>query len=272
MRKRIIIAVTFIFLALAFDARAQDEIYDYQRAYQDYVFVFDEYQKAHSNYKLTRSQYLQAKTLVSETQAREKTALMLQSRDAVIVQYLTTIRLRLSEAPGVPSTVKSGLDSRLAAEISWFENHKSQLSSAGTLNDLVADSNEASEHYAETEKLVYESLLAVSSGKVTILRNDMSNILSNTRQKVSSIASKGDHDVSSAGRWLEEIDLKVVRSLDKSIQAESDIQELYGKTNLKADKRLEIYNSANSVLSESQSLLRDAINYMKEVINSIITV
>lgn len=272
MRKVLLAVSAFIFLLAAVNTHAQGEKYDFQRSYQDYVFTFDQYQKAHSDYKLARSQYLQAQTLVSETQAREKTATMLQARDDVIITYLNAVRLKLDEADGVGVTVKNGLLGRLESEVSWFENHKSLISSAGNLEDLVEDSEEAFNHYEETEKLVYETLIVVSNGKINVLRSGLSSILSDTRQKTFEINSKGDHDIDLASRWLDEIDEKITRSLDKSIEAETETQELYDKGGSKAEKRLETSNKIYATLQESQQLLRDGVRFMKEIIELIITV
>lgn len=279
LRKVLAVAAVSAFLLGAAYAHAQDaptptptEEFNFEKAYKDYVFVTDTYNKDHGDYLLARAQYFQAQTLASQTKARDATALMLQDRDEVIKAYLVALRLRLGESVGVSDITKSGLYSRIDAEVTWWKSHKDRIDSAGNLNDLVADSDEALKHFPTTESLSYEVLATVPQGKVFELRTGLNELLSSTKAKVSAIRSNGDHDVTNAERWILETDQKITRSLDKENEAQTLITSLtqIEKPGKKIDKN-QIYNNVLTNLTDSLQYLREASNYLKEVIKSIKT-
>lgn len=246
--------------------------FNFDKAYKDYVFTTDQYNKAHSDYLLARAQYLQAKTLASQTKAKEATSAMLEARDDVMATYLLALRQRLVESIGIDDTTKNGITSRVDTEVSWWRNHKSKIDSAGTLEDLVSDSNEGLTHYPTTEALSYEILATIPLGKEQVFRNSFNDLLSNTKTKISQIRTNGDHDTTNAERWVIETENKLTRSLEKEVEAQKlmpDLQTLpkAGEQSKKAD----IYNSVIMRLSESIQFLKEATGYMKEVIKQIKT-
>ena len=274
MIKKLVLTLLVLFIVFAAPVHAQEEAeFDFSRAYQDYVFVLDQYQKDHSEYLLARAQYLQAGTLVAQTKAREETATMLESRDTVVTTYLTAVRMRLLEAEGVSDTTKNGLFDRLDAEISWFKDHKERISSAGSLNDLVKDSEEASARFEETQKIVYEALSAIPTGKVSVLRAQMNLLLNRLKTRTFEIRANGDLDTQIVERWIIETDEKITRSLDKEIEAQSKMA-LFSATG--RDSRVsdlgKNYNDIIALLQESHQFLREASKYMKEIINGLVTI
>ena len=254
------------------ESPAGDVVFNFEKAYKDLVFNISVYERAHSEYLLARGQYLQAKTLASQTKAQEATVLMLQTRDEVVRTYLLALRMRLLEAEGTSDTAKSSLLARIDNEISWFEGHKGRISSAGTLEDLVDDSEEASEHFADfTEPLCYEFLVTIPSGRVTNLRNTLSAILTRIKTKTAAIRAKGDHDTSITERWIIETENKVTRSLDKEVEVQGLIaQFIPGGTSRKKDPAA-IYSEALLKIRESHQFLQEASNFLKEIIRSIKT-
>lgn len=147
MKRLLGILLFFILFFFSVHVTFSQEDFDYQKAYKDYVYTFELYKKAHSDYLLAKTQYNQAKTLASQTKARDATAIMLEKRDDVVITYLTTLRMLLSESDGITDAEKQGLFTRIDSEVAWFKNHKSQIPSAGTLTDLSEDSLEAAEHF-----------------------------------------------------------------------------------------------------------------------------
>lgn len=257
-----VLAPTFAGVASAQDLITKED-FDYAAAYRNYINVLDEYKTSLSEYRLAKAQYQQAGTLVSQSNAREATSEMLKSRDRVVINYLTAVRMKVLEAEGLSGTVKDGLISRLDTEIFWFQDHLSRLDSAGTLQDLTADSNLAASRFEETQRIVYESLATVANGKATVLRNDLNELLTRVRAKHLEIRTNGDLEVGSIDRWLSEIDNKLTRSLDKSISAEVAIQSLYEKD--RPGQYLSIYNQVQISLEESTQLLREASRFIKEI-------
>jgi len=245
------------------------DAFTYEIAYKDYVFMVDQYNKAHADYLLSRAQYLQAKTLASQTKARDATAVMIAARDDVLTTYLVALRMRLSETAGVTETTRGGLFTRLDTDVAWWKNHKQRINSAGTLEDLVNDSTLAVKHYPVTEALAYEVLSTIPLGKAFELRTTLNTILSNTKSKVSQIRGVGDHDVNQAERSILEVDQKLTRSLEKEIDAQKIISTLILVDDKQTSKKADAYNQVLFRLNESQQFLKEATSFMKEVMKQI---
>lgn len=244
-------------------------VFDFAKAYKDYVFMTDQYNKAHSEYLLARAQYFQAQTLASKTKARDATALMLKSRDNVVATYLTALRLRLSEGEGVDDTAKNGLFTRLDADIAWWRNHHDRINSAGSLEDLVVDSDAALKHFPISEALAYEVLATIPGGKEFVLRNTLNELLSRTKTKLSQIRANGDLNTTNAERWVIETEQKLTRSLDKEIAVQKLIVSLATAENKPGTNKSVVYNQAVLGLDESLQFLKEASGYLKEVIKQI---
>ena len=253
-----------------------EEEFDFNRAYQDYVFLFDVYQKQHSEFLLARAQYIQAGTLVAQTKAKEETAQMLEARDDVVISYLTALRMRLLEAEGVSDTVKGGLFDRLDVEIFWFKDHKERISSAGTLNDLIADSEEAYERFLAAEPVIYEVLSVIPIGKVSVLRAQLNVILNGLKSKTTEVRTNGDHDVEIVERWIIETEEKIIRSVDKEIAAQQRIPDFLGdgrsSSSSRRVDRVPILNDVLNLVRESNQFLREASSFMNEIIDGLVSV
>lgn len=275
MKKIIILLLAFVVLVFSPKvAIAQEEEFDFERAYQDYVFTLDVYNSVHAEYLLSKAQYEQAGTLVAQSKAQEATTNMLEARDDVVTTYLTAIRMRMVEAEGVSDITKNGLFSRLDSEITWFKDHKERLPSAGTLADLQADSEEASERFKElTQTVAYETLSTIPFGKLSLMRTATSNILTSINNKVFQIRANGDKDTAIIERWGLEIESKITRSLDKEIEAQALIPNFTVDTsrNRRPDYRKN-YNDIIFKLDESRQFLRDATEFIEEIIREITTV
>ncbi len=285
MRKGIVSTALVVFLsAVLYDApslRAQtpsasptaiQEAFDFSRAYKDYVFMFDVYKKSHSDYLLAKAQYEAAKTLASQTKVRDATVVLLQSRDDVVVTYLTALRLKLAESEGISDTDRDGLYTRLDSEVAWFKNHKASIPSAGTLADLTIDSTEAADHFVTTTPLIYELLATIPFGKVDTIRMSATEILSLTKTKVSEIRANGDHDTTVTERWILETENKLTRSLDKEIEAQTLIASLPVKSKTtQKDNKEQSYNEVIAKLTESLQFLKEASNFMREILKQVKT-
>lgn len=286
MRNKLIIIFvlsSFLFLTkLVTDSSAQDastsavesanpttEVFNFEKAYKDYVFVTDKYNTAHASYQLARAQYFQAKTLASQTKAQEATAAMLISRDDVMKAYLVALRLRLSETEGVSDTTKEGLYARIDTDVAWWANHRDRIDSAASLNDLTTDSTEAQKHFPTSESLSYEVLSTIPQGKEFVLRNQLTNLLERTKSQINKIRANGDLDTSEAERWVLQTEQKLTRSQDKEISAQSLIASLTAEKTNQQQTKNQTYNQVTATLGESLQYLKEASNYLKEVIKRI---
>lgn len=248
-----------------------EEAFDFDRAYKDYVYIYELYKKAHADYLLARSQYLQAQTLASQTKAQEATVAMLEARDDVVITYFTMIRLRLAEAEGVSETDRNGLFTRLDSEIAWFKNHRSLLSGAGTLEDVVKDSQTAAAHFTVITPLIYESLATIPIGQIEVLKTELNLILSEIKTKTDQIRTNGDHDTTLIERWIIQAENKLTRGLDKEVEAQSQIYVLQTLDAKKSKEAPELYEKVITFLNESNQLFREASANLREIIKLIKT-
>src|SRR3989344_146407 len=251
----------------------EEEEFDFERAYQDYVFTLDVYNSVHADYLLSKAQYEQAGTLVAQSKAQEATTKMLETRDDVVTTYLTAIRMRMVEAEGVSDITKNGLFSRIDSEVAWFKDHKKRLPSAGTLADLQADSEEASKRFMElTQTVAYETLSTIPFGKLSLMRTATGGILSDINNKVFQIRANGDKDTAIIERWALEIESKITRSSDKEIEAQALIPNFTSDSRNRNPDHRKTYNEIIFKLDESRQFLRDATEFIEEIIREITTV
>jgi len=261
-----------IFLAFIFgfvvpgSVNSQESKLTYERAYQDYTYNYDIYRKANSEYESYRLQYLQYKTLTAQENAREATAKMLMTRDEVNKTYLTAIRARLSETGGITDDKKDSLYAQIDSQVKWFSNHKDKIPSAGSLEDLIKDSEEATDYYQAGEFTIYDSLVTISMGKIADIRGKQEKTLSDIKSKVSEIRDNGDKDTAVLERWILDTENRITRSREKELEALAILPQLKSK---QGKINIGLYDQIISKLSESLQYLRDANSFMKEIVNGI---
>lgn len=249
----------------------QPEVFNSTVAQRDYLFMVEKYNKARSDYLLARSQYLSAQTLAAQTQARNATAAMISSRDEVVRAYLLFLRTKVEEDKNIKPDIKEGLFARLNSEIAWYENHKGRIRSAGSLNDLVADSDEAKKQFETTTRVASEARSLVPIAAVEEARGVASGILGNTRDTINNISSNGDHPVSSAQRWILEAENKLTRSFDKELEARKVLESIQtgGSGNSNRTNPADEFNKLTLLLEESLQFTREGRDHLKEVVKNL---
>lgn len=264
--KRLALIFSFFLVAvflLPRTASSQESQFDFFRAYQDYTFNYGVYRRAHNDYVLAKGQYLSYKTLKAKTNAQEKTLAMLQARDEVIKTYLTALRLKLVETEGVPSLEKDALFGRIDTEVAWYEDHRIRLASAGSLEDLVENSDEVKDRYPSTEILYYQTLISILAGKENNFRERLMEIISDIKGKVAEIRQNQDKNTRKIERWILEAELRLTRSQEKTFEAQSTISGL----KVRDRNKYQIYNAAQELIVESHQYLKEANSFLKEIMD-----
>ena len=163
-------ALVLLFLAtliITSPIHAQDdEKTEHEKKLEELNFKLEEYNKVREEYILKRAQYLTFKTLTAQEEAYSATYKFLQIRDDVVIIYLEGQKAKISEANDVTDEAKSTLTIKIDVELEFFRNHKETIPSAGTLQDLVNDSNKAKTEFAKIDPLTYEISARISDGKV----------------------------------------------------------------------------------------------------------
>lgn len=247
---------------------------EYSNTYKDYLTKQENYNKAHEDYLFKRAQYTKYQTLQSQQDAFTATQTMLKARDEVVIGYLNTLKAKMKAGTGISDTRLQGLNTRIDQEISWFSDHENKLSSAGTLNDLFGDSNEAQTEFNASNSLFYEVLSTVADGKVSDYASRTDDLFSRLKMKLDAIRTDTRDGYSfspdkfqTLDRWVYETDGRITRSKEKSSQVDVLMLSFAKKGTMFGGT----YNSIISVLGDEQLLLNDAFSFMKEIIISVKT-
>jgi len=242
--------------------------FNYDKAYQDYEYNYSLYTRAHDDYVLAKARYLPDKTLISGEEAKKATLMMLQARDETVRTLLTAIQMRVNENKGLSGSQKESLFKQIDPEVKFYEDHKIKLVSAGSLDDLVSDSNKAKDRFESiTQPLIYASLVNLSIGKTVYERGNVEKVIFDLKAKVAEIKSVGDKDTSLFDRNFIDLENKLTRSQDK----ETEAQDLVTNANKSFAKKVSYYNNAIAAIQGSYLYLREVATYLKEMIRIIKT-
>ena len=247
---------------------------EYDRLYQEYSLKVEEYRRSRDEYILARSQYLKFKTLTSQNTAKEKTITFLQARDEVVVSYIKTVIEKLKKTQGIPDATRDAVINRLNDEVNWFSDHKGRVSAAGSLEDLVSDSDEAKKRYELIGPQFFEALSVVSSGRVNRFRERLDDTFASVKDKVTEIREEDREEykfetrkLEIIDRWIFDTEGRIIRSQEKLVEADGLIA---GFTSPKT-RGASNYNEVLEVLGESQQYLKEASLFVKEIIREIKT-
>ncbi|MFV1917361.1 MAG: hypothetical protein ACC618_02705 [Patescibacteria group bacterium] len=277
--RRIVIAVLSITLFLGTFVYVPTTSYSqsfssYSQAFEDYSLAVEGYKRVHDDYVLARSQFLRFQTLTSQNNAKEATAKLLEKRDDVIIKYLTALKEKITDTEGVPDATREGLFFRIDEEISWFSDHMGRVSSAGSLDDLVLDSNEAKKRFEQADSLIYESLSLISVGRLNNFRDRLEATFSQLREKVNQIRDEDRSEYKFSTRKLERIDRWIFETenrITRSNEKQQEVDKLMVRFGEQRKNNSGLYNSVLVGLGESQQYLEEASLFVKEIIREIET-
>lgn len=261
----LIIICCFIIIRPVFSQSPSADL-TFDRAYQDYSYNLSLYDAALNTYKNAKAQYLQYNTLTAKEDSTAATLKLLQARDEVVITYLTSLRRKIAELPGVFDNEKGPLLTNIDGEVSFYTEHKGKLTSAGSLEDLVSDSNTAKERYESATKIViYSSLIGIGTGKNEYDRGMLEKSLNDLKGKVSEINTNGDKDVTAIERSLIDMANKIERSKVKD-QAAKDLINAMSKSE---DDKESVYIEAIGNAQNSQLYLKEVNKYLLEIVRQI---
>jgi len=242
-----------------FSNSAYGQEFDAPKAFQDYQYIHTQYHLAHRDYLNARSAYFNYRTLTAKEEAKDKTLKMLQLRDEVVRTYLTALKIRLLEAEGISEFERNELVTLLDNEITWHLDHRENLTSAGSLEDLVDLSEDAADQWQTSLAIVYKSLTAILAGKEEVLRNDIDRQVVRVENKLSEVRLNGDKNTASLERWLLEAKNRLETSHRKQDEAKMIVNQLKAKD----------YNQARYLIQESNQYLKETNSYLKEIVREV---
>ena len=242
--------------------KAQD--FDFDRAFNDYVYNYNLYRSTHLDYVTTKSEYQTYGTLTSKTKALEATRKMLLQRAKAFETYLTALRMKLKEETGVNTYKQSLYFLKLDDEVTWLKQHQSLLTTPSTIEDLLEESRKLENRYPHTSVINYQALGVILEGKENTLRSETEELIDLVESKINEIKASGE-DTQIMERWLIEAKQKVVLSQQKQTEAETLLSSMEPKNTSKAKD----YDQARHLLTESNQYLKEAISFLKEIIREV---
>jgi hypothetical protein len=258
--------VLSLFCLIFFLSEKKVRSVDYATDYQNYVNKGGVYQAAYGDYVRARLNYLSSQSLESKDKAMKATITMLQARDALTTSYLLAIATKVQTTKGIASGDQSSEVSQLNSEISWYNLHSSKIPSAGSLEDLVSDSNEAKAEYNNlTLNVIYQSLLTLGIGNNNFVRGELTSEVNILEAKISEIKANQDKDVSSIERSIVDVKNKLERSAAKNSSAKDTINTIK-PTDQQKDTT---FQSAQALLLDSNSYLKEANEQLLQIITQI---
>lgn len=274
----LLVLISAFFLTISFcnnTAEAQSvELSAFDKALKDYLKEIDTYKKEHADYILAKSQYERFGTLASQNAAFEETLQMLEVRDQVIIDYLIVLKEKVLVSVGLEDTEIDETVAWLDQDVSWFTDHKKKLSSAGSLEDLVADSKLAEKEYGEISSDIYRALSVPIFGLVTDYEERLENLHTGLKAIFEKISKdeREEYQLSSRklqliDKWLLESELRFVRSEEKRLEA----KQLINNFSEKKKTGSKDYEGIITKVTESRQHLKEGVNFMNEILREIKT-
>lgn len=226
---------------------------DFDRAYQDYLYQYDQYRKNLTIFLSAKNRYLTYGTLTSQTEALIATKSFLEARDVVSTTYL---QMLLEKNPD------ESYKKLIGDELTFFTNHKALIPAVGSLNDGVDVSEKFDEHFPLTKVIARQTIANIILGKIQNLDNRLANLTTGSEEKINSLKNQGK-DVTTLERWLLETKNKRLLSQQKFNEAQNQAAKL--KPTKYSIESSENFDKVQILIFESNQYLKEATAYLKEI-------
>lgn len=263
--------ITFLFTAallfsLPIISYAQE--FTFNKAYEDYTFIYSQYRQSHERYEQAKTVYLNSKNSATEKDAIEKTREMLSWRSKTITAYFTSLRMKLSENKGLSDGEKQIRFGRIDEEITWFNNQLASLETVNSLPDLLSYSSATESRYKKnSEALALQTIGYISLGKEKYFRDlikaEAEKVKDQIRLKKESDANR---IFSAAENWLTDANARLSWLPENFIVATMNINLL---TSSKDSNKIEAFRQAVKPLTLTRQFLKEAADYLQKATKEI---
>lgn len=243
------------------DVLAQD--FTFIKARQDYIFSEDNYKKDLFDFNLKKGAYQKNKTLSLKEELRISMNKFVQSRNILVKNYLTMLRLKTVESLGIDSSIKESIYSKLDAEVAWYGGRKDSYTETTPLEDIVNKSKEEDSRYnTDTLPIIYFSLAHISLGEVKDIKQQHIKLYEELKNESGELIKLGRADSSLFERWFNDINKELIDISDIEKLGLVEIEKILG-----ADKfqRESGYKKSIEILSQSRSNLLRLNSYVGEL-------
>lgn len=225
---------------------------DFEQAYQDYLYQYDQYRTSLTNFLMAKNRYLTYKTLVSQSEALTATKNLLETRDMVISTYLKML---------IEKNPQESFNKLLGDDISFFSDHETKIPEVGSLEDAVGISKLVEEHYPRTEVLARQVIASLLLSKVRAFEERLSTLETGFEEKINFLKTQGK-DVATLERWL-------LATYNKRLLARDKLDEAFYLANKLTPKKStqisEEFGKIQVTIFEANQYLKEAAAYLKEI-------
>ncbi len=232
---------------------AQD--FTFNKAREDFVFTEDNYRKDLFDFNLKKASYQKNPTLSLKEELRGSLYKFIGTRNSLIKNYLTMLRLR------GPELTYSKIDS----EVLWFDSRKNSYTNNTSLEDLLSKSKEEDVKYqTDTLPVIYLSLAHISLGEVKTVKSEHVKIYNNLKSEADNLVKLGRADAGLFDRWFKDIDqeLNNITTIESNVLQE--IEKIFGDDEYKRDSG---YKNAIEELEPAKISLLKLNGFIKELEN-----
>lgn len=238
-----------------------------QKAYQDYLFQYDQYRLKLNNFKVARTEYLKFQTLLAETTALDTVKAMMIQRNSLLRSYLLLLTEKLNENQGITGTDKQLYQTLIQNENTFLVNHTQLVSSIGSISDATDVSKQLESHYLVLYAGIRQTLTSLSLGELMKINSEYKKNF-DALQKLVEInkSSVTPEKQSTIDRWLLQINNKQNLYQQKVEQIMTGNSQLTGTTQQEID---ELFATTQKNLGEAKQYLSEGTAFMQELVTLI---
>ncbi len=238
-----------------------------EKAYQDYLFQYDQYRLKLNNFKVARTEYLKFKTLLAETTSLDTVKSMMIQRNSLLRSYLLLLTEKLNENQGLAAIDKQLYQRLIQNENAFLVNHSQLIGSIGSITDATNVSKQLESHYLVLYAGIRQTLTALSLGDLMTIDTQYKSNFEAIRKLVDiNKSTVSPEKQSTIDRWLLQINNKQNLYLQKVEQIMTANSKLTGNTQLEMD---ELFASIQKNLNEAKQYLSEGTSFMQELITLI---
>lgn len=238
-----------------------------EKAYQDYLFQYDQYRLKLNNFKVARTEYLKFQTLLAETTALDTVKAMMIQRNALLRSYLLLLTEKLNENQGITTTDRQLYQTLIQNENTFLVNHTQLIGSIGSVADATDVSKQLESHYLVLYAGVRQTLTSLSLGELMKINAEYKKNFEALRKLVDiNKASVSPEKQSTIDRWLLQINNKQNLYQQKVEQIMTANSQLKGNTQLEMD---ELFTTIQKNLGEAKQYLSEGTSFMQELLTLI---
>jgi len=247
---------------------AQD--FTFQKAREDYVFSEDSYRKDLSDYNLKRASYQKNPTLSLKEEFRLSSyTFVVISRNNLVKNYLTMIRMKIVESQGLSNDQKNTLFDKVDPEVAWYTTRKDSYNPNDTIEDIFKKAGDEDLKF-ETEALpvIYTTLAYSSLGDAISIKNKHLTMYEKLKKEAEELVSLGRADSSLFERWFKDIEREKELISEVEKKTLTEIEKVLGEDKY---QRQSAYENAMEAIDPIKSNLFRLNGFIMELENTIQT-